>query len=159
MKKKELIINGAPIALSDEQAKIFEAILGDCLKCLEKEYKDAKAKLPKTLDYYIIKLADKMDWNSNKMLGFLNKMADFNPILPYCLLLKEIAIELDKKYDGNIKNSEEIWGVSVLDGSIGKVNKAEISTYNTFAAFRTKGDAEFAVGVLAEQHKDIFGGK
>lgn len=161
MKQKELIINGAHVALSEEQTKKIDNFFATLAKELGIKIDEPaeETTVPDCLDFYILSLAKRLNWKPNKVLGFLNKMAEIRPILPFNLLLKEIAVELDKQYDGHIKNSKEIWVVSVLDGSICMVNKDEVTTYNNFAAFRTKEDAKFALKVLAEQYNDIFGGK
>ena len=161
MKQKELIINGAHVALSEEQTKRIDNFLATLAKELGIKIDESaeETAAPDCLDFYILSLAKRLNWKPNKVLSFLNKMAEIRPILPFNLLLKEIAVELDKEYAGHIKNSKEIWVVSVLNGSIGRVNKDEITTYDNFAAFRTKEDAKFALKVLAEQYNDIFGGK
>ena len=161
MKQKELIINGAHVALSEEQTKKIDNFLATLAKELGIKIDESaeETAAPDCLDFYILSLAKRLNWKPDKVLGFLNKLAEIRPILPFNLLLKEIAVELDKQYAGHIKNSKEIWAVSVLNGSIGMVNKDEITTYDNFAAFRTKEDAKFALKVLAEQYNDIFGGK
>ena len=161
MKQKELIINGAHVALSEEQTKKIDNFLAALAKELGIKIDESaeETAVPDCLDFYILSLAKRLNWKPDKVLGFLNKLAEIRPILPFNLLLKEIAVELDKQYAGHIKNSKEIWVVSVLNGSICMVNKDEITTYDNFAAFRTKEDAKFALKVLAEQYNDIFGGK
>lgn len=161
MKQKELIINGAHVALSEEQTKKIDNFFATLAKELGIKIDESaeETAAPDCLDFYILSLAKRLNWKPDKVLGFLNKLAEIRPILPFNLLLKEIAVELDKQYAGHIKNSKEIWVVSVLNGSIGRVNKDEITTYDNFAAFRTKEDAKFALKVLAEQYNDIFGGK
>lgn len=161
MKQKELIINGAHVALSEEQTEKIYNFFATLAKELGIKIDESaeETTVPNCLDFYILNLAKRLNWNPNKVLSFLNKMAEISPILPFNLLLKEIAVGLDKRYDSHIKNSKEIWVVSVLNGSIGRVNKDEITTYDNFAAFRTKEDAKFALKVLAEQYNDIFGGK
>ena len=161
MKQKELIINGAHVALSEEQTKKIDNFLATLAKefGIKIDESAEETAVPDCLDFYILSLAKRLNWKPDKVLGFLNKLAEIKPILPFNLLLKEIAVELDKQYDSHIKNSKEIWVVSVLNGSICMVNKDEVTTYNNFAAFRTKEDAKFALKVLAEQYNDIFGGK
>ena len=161
MKQKELIINGAHVALSEEQTKKIDNFLATLAKefGIKIDESAEETVVPDCLDFYILRLAKRLNWKPDKVLGFLNKLAEIRPILPFNLLLKEIAVELNKQYAGHIKNSKEIWVVSVLNGSIGRVNKDEITTYDNFAAFRTKEDAKFALKVLAEQYNDIFGRK
>lgn len=77
----------------------------------------------------IQRIADRMDWQYNKTVGYLNKISEIYPIAAFSILLREIAVELDKKYEDHIENSEEIYTISTLNGKITKVNKATIKNY------------------------------
>ena len=73
------------------------------------------------------------------------------------LLLKEIAIELDKQYNNHIKNSEKIYAISPQDGRIHEVNKSHIKNYKAFPAFRNIEDAKIACSLVKNHLKSIFG--
>lgn len=119
--------------------------------------KDAKAvKVPVELDYYIRKLADSLGWKPEKMCNYLNSIDNIYPAAAYAIILKEIAIELDKKYKDHIKDSKEIYVISLLDGKIAKVDKNSIKNYKNFAAFRTKEDAEIAYTITEPLLKSMF---
>ena len=75
------------------------------------------------------------------------------------LLLKTIAVELDKKYPDHIKNSKEIYSISLISGKIGKIYKEKIKSFNNFAAFRTMEDAEVAYHIMAEYIELTFNGR
>ena len=75
------------------------------------------------------------------------------------MVLREIAIELDKKYEDHIENSPEIYVISMLDGKIAKANKAHIKNYRNFAAFRTIEDAKIACRIVKPILKEMFKNK
>ena len=102
----------------------------------------------KDIYYYIKLLADKHNWKKDKMDGFLGKVYAINPGAAISIMLKEIAIELDKKYPDHIRFSPEIYIFSANRGKIVQLDKANIKTFKFFAAFRTKEDAEFAIKVI-----------
>ena len=102
----------------------------------------------KDINYYIKLLADKHNWKEDKMNGFLGRVYEINPGAVISILLKEIAIELDKKYPDHIRFSPEIYIFSANRGKIVQLDKANIKTFKFFAAFRTKEDAEFAIKVI-----------
>ena len=100
------------------------------------------------INYYINLLAIKHGWKKDKMDGFLGNVYAINPGAAISIMLKEIAIELDKKYPDHIRFSPEIYIFSANRGKIVQLDKANIKTFKFFAAFRTKEDAEFAIKVI-----------
>lgn len=109
-----------------------------------------------TLSYYIKKLSGRLGWKPEKMANYLNTINNVYPAAAFSMVLKEIAIELDKKYEGHIEDSPEIYVISMLDGRITKANKAHIKSYKNFAAFRSIEDAKFACSVVREILKEMF---
>ena len=108
------------------------------------------------ISYYINLLANKWDWKKDKMDGFLGKVYDINPGAAISIMLKEIAITLDKKYGDHIKNSPQIYAFSLASGQVIQLDKTNIKTFKSFAAFRSKEDAEFAVKILSGLINEIF---
>ena len=108
------------------------------------------------IKYYVKLLADKQGWKEDKMDGFLAKLYEINPGAVISIILKEIAIELDKKYPDHIRFSPEIYIFSANRGKIVKLDKDKIKTFKFFAAFRTKEDAEFAIKVMGGLIPKIF---
>ena len=100
------------------------------------------------INYYIKLLADKHNWKKDKMNGFLGKLYEINPGAVISIMLKEIAIELDKKYPDHIRFSPQIYIFSKNRGKIVQLDKDSIKTFKFFAAFRTKEDAEFTIKVI-----------
>lgn len=118
--------------------------------------KPSDKEIPTDVDYYISKVANKLGWKEKKFRNYLEVLASINPIGAFNILLKAIAIELDKKYPDHISKSENIFIVSVFDGSIRQADKSHIRTYKHFSAFRTREDAQFALHVLKNQFYYCF---
>lgn len=117
---------------------------------------EKEVEVPMDLEYYIQKIADKMGWKLEKTYNYLNNVDSILPAAAYSMILREIAIELDKKYISHINQSPEIYVISMLDGRITKVNKAHIKNYRNFAAFRTIEDAKTACNITRDILKDMF---
>lgn len=115
-----------------------------------------ETKVPMELEYYIQKIADKLGWKIEKVYNYLNNVDAVLPAAAFSMVLREIAIELDKKYEDHIENSPEIYVISMLDGRIAKANKAHIKNYRNFAAFRSVNDAKIACSIVRDILKEMF---
>jgi uncharacterized protein (DUF2267 family) len=113
----------------------------------------------KDVDYFINKIATKMGWNVNKAYNILEEVYNLYPAAVFSIILREVAVELDHKYEDHIQNSPEIFVVSTLDGRISKANKAHIKNYRNFAAFRSIEDAKTACKILREILKSMYAKK
>lgn len=102
-------------------------------------------------------LQTKLSCNSPLELeAILNKISSFNKGAALSLVLREIAIVLDKQYKDNIRNAEELYGISFVTGKIVRINKASVRGYQGFAAFRTMEDAKTACRILKQVLRDMF---
>lgn len=108
------------------------------------------------LDYYIGKIADRLGWKPEKVYNYLNGIDSILPAAAFSIVLREIAIDLDRKYEDHIENSPEIYVINMFDGRITKANKAIIKNYRNFAAFRTIEDAKIACRITRDILKDMF---
>lgn len=108
------------------------------------------------LNYYIEKIADRKGWKVEKVNGWLGSIEEESPVAAFNIVAKEIAIDLDKKYEDHIENSEKIYIISTFDGRIHEACKAHIKNYRNFAAFRTIDDAKFACAILRDKLKGMF---
>ena len=108
------------------------------------------------LHYYVEKLAKKLNWKVEKMYNYLNTIDSVYPAAAFSMILREVAIELDKKYEDHIEKSPEIYVISMFDGRISKANKAHIKNYRNFAAFRTIEDAAIACRITKDVLKEMF---
>ncbi len=118
--------------------------------------------IPMDINFYIEKIAARLGWKPEKVYNYLNNVDLILPAAAFSMVLREIAVELDKKYEDHIENSPEIYVISMLDGRITKANKAHIKNYRNFAAFRTIDDARIACRIVKPVLKEMFktkGGK
>lgn len=115
-----------------------------------------KGEVPMDMSFYIEKIADRLGWKLEKVYNYLNNVDSILPAAAFSMILREIAIELDKKYEDHIENSPEIYVISMLDGRITKANKAHIKNYRNFAAFRSIEDAKVACKITRDILKDMF---
>ena len=119
----------------------------------------AKSEIPLDMNFYIEKIAARLGWKPEKVYNYLNSVDSILPAASLSMVLREIAIELDKKYEDHIENSPEIYVISLLDGRITKANKAHIRNYRNFAAFRTIEDAKIACKIVKPILKEMFKSK
>ena len=101
-------------------------------------------------------LAKKTNWKEEKLSYILATLHLANPWAATQMVLREIAIELDKKYDDHINKSEKIYVISPQDGRIHEINKKTVKNYKAFPAFRSIEDAKIACGLIREHLKSIF---
>ena len=101
-------------------------------------------------------LAKKTNWKEDKLLNILATIHLANPWAATQMVLREIAIELDKKYDDHINKSEKIYVISPQDGRIHEINKKTVKNYKAFPAFRSIEDAKIACSLIREHLKSIF---
>lgn len=101
-------------------------------------------------------LAKKTNWKEEKLLNILATLHLANPWAATQMVLREVAIELDKKYDDHINKSEKIYAISPQDGRIHEVNKKTVKNYRAFPAFRSIEDAKIACSLIREHLKSIF---
>lgn len=130
------------------KAGIIVEVQSQCANCLEDERMH--------ISYYVNNIADRMGWNSKKTVKFFETLNTIHPAAAFNVVLREIAIELDKKYEDHIENSPKIFVVSSLDGRITEANKAHIKNYKNFAAFRSIDDARIACKITKRLLKNMY---
>jgi hypothetical protein len=112
--------------------------------------------------FYIKHLADRIHWNVENLRKYLSNLYTIYPAAVFSIMLREVAIVLDEKYDNHIENSKEIYVISCLNGEISKVKDLnKIKNFKNFAAFRTLDDALAAKHILRDPMKQLLkrGGK
>lgn len=112
--------------------------------------------VPMDLEFYVQKIADRLGWKIEKVYNYLNSVDTILPAAAFSMVFREVAIELDKKYEDHIEKSPEIYVISMLDGRIIKANKAHIKNYRNFAAFRSVSDAKIACRITRDILKEMF---
>jgi hypothetical protein len=115
-----------------------------------------ESEVPMELEYYIQKIAERLGWKMEKVYNYLNSVDSILPAAAFSMVLREVAIELDKKYEDHIEKSPEIYVISMLDGRITKANKAHIKNYKNFAAFRSMSNAKIACKITRDILKEMF---
>ena len=158
MKKKQLMVmtSFGPVPfdavkehLPKELVELIDSEKDKILSAIE-------TSVPMCVGYYIASLAKKVGWKPEKMAGYLQNLWNVSPSAAFSILLKEVAIELDKKYEDHINNCEELFIISSMDGRIHKVPRAYIKNFRNFAAFRTEEDAKIACRILRDDLKEMF---
>lgn len=144
------------IVVTEDTLPILEQA-GVILK-YEKNKKNTN-EVPMELHYYVEKIAKRLNWKIEKVYNYLNTVDTILPAAAFSMVLREIAIELDKKYEDHIEKSPEIYVVSMFDGRITKANKAHIKNYRNFAAFRSVSDAKIACSIVRDVLKEMFKNK
>lgn len=107
-------------------------------------------------DKVIKNLIEKTGWKEEKLDNILTNLEKVNCWATTQFILKEIAIELDKKYKDHISESEHIFAISPQDGRVHEIDKTKISSYKAFPAFRTLEEAQFACNLIKKNLKSIF---
>lgn len=108
-------------------------------------------------NFYLEHLAKRIYWNVDNLRKYLGNLYTIYPTAVFSILLREVAIVLDEKYDNHIENSKEIYVISCLSGEISKVKDLnKIKNFKNFAAFRTLEDAILAKKILEEPMKQLF---
>lgn len=109
------------------------------------------------LSNVIDRIAHKMGMTYDETCDFLSNVRDVNEIAEFHILLKELAIMLDKKYEDHISKCDTHYVISSLDGKIYKLPKNKVVNYRTFACFRTVEDAKTALKVLENRVNHLYG--
>lgn len=108
-------------------------------------------------NFYLEHLAGRIHWNVDNLRKYLGNLYTIYPAAVFSIMLREVAIVLDEKYDNHIKNSKEIYVISSLNGEIIKIKDLnKIKNFKNFAAFRTLEDAITAKKILEEPMKQLF---
>ena len=108
-------------------------------------------------NFYLEHLAKRIYWDIDNLRKYLGNLYTIYPAAVFSILLREVAIVLDEKYDNHIENSKEIYVISCLNGEITKVKDLhKIKNFKNFAAFRTLGDAFAAKCILKDFMKQLF---
>lgn len=134
------------------ESNIEKYLSNGVIKEVNKEY------LPKHLDptsiyYYIGKILKKLDIDkvpedANLKLLLIAKLFATYEFAFKRILIREIAEELDSKYEGTIATSPEIWIIDLFTMKPVHIDKKYIKSYRDFSAFRTEEDAKFALNVM-----------
>lgn len=142
-------------SLEEVLAHVMNLACTDC-NCVNRSTEPEEIEKP-PLDFFIKRIADKVGKDFLDTLSWLEEIAQISPISSLSMVLREIAIWCDSFYKDHIKDSEEIYIISSLNGKISKLNnKKNIKSYKNFSAFRTLEDAKYACSILKHQLRKMF---
>lgn len=141
-----------------QKIKVNEETLPELLDrgILKRKESPKEPAIPMDIDFYVQRIAEDSDFETAEVLRCFQTINYIYQPAALSVLLREIAVELDKKYEDHIENSPEIYVVSIFDGRITKVNKAHIKNYRNFAAFRSIEDARIACKIVKPLLKEMF---
>lgn len=139
---------------ADNIMDLLNAIMSDELDkaATSEECKEISVTVEKAID----NIAKKKGWTPQRVNGWLGGIEELSPIAAFDIVARELAIELDKKYEDHIEESEKIFIISPLDGVIHEVCKKCIKNYRNFPAFRTAEDAKMVCTLLRGKLKGMF---
>lgn len=113
-------------------------------------------KISADFDYYVAKLAKKLNITFEDCGKMLNCLVQYAPATVFSLLAKQIALKLDAKYEGHIGKSEELFAIELPTGYIFPIKISENFNLKNIALFRSVDDALFAINVLKPVYTRMF---
>lgn len=112
--------------------------------------------IPEDFDYYVLKLAKKLKISPDDMTTILNILCSYTPVTAFSMLLKQIALEMDTKYGGHIKDSKELFAVDLASGNVVSVPQLRGTDCKNISLFRTPEDAAKAIKILWCIYKPMY---
>ena len=146
---------GIPVPVA--QIEINETTLPDLIKhgIVVAEGSDSDINI--TIEGAVQHLANRIGWNKENLERYFNNLYKISPAAVFEIVLKEVAILLDKKYPNHISNSKEIWVINKVNGEIQKLkDMSKIKSFQHFAAFRSLEDAKIACRITKDILKEMF---
>lgn len=104
-----------------------------------------------TFETIIMSIAKRLKWKVDNVFKYLDNLAYINEGAVLAILLREVAVILDRQYPDHIENSEKIYTIDMAKGEIVEVKDIhKIKNFRNFAAFRNIQDAITAKKVLKD---------
>lgn len=153
---KTVDLFGFPIPI--EVIEVNKSTLADLIKSgiIVEECPDDTSDF--TIENVVKHLANRIGWDIKNLEKYFNNLYKISPVALFEIILKEVAIILDKKYPDHISNSKEIWVINKVNGRIQKLKDlSKIKSFKHFAAFRSLEDAITAKKVMAPALEDLYG--
>ena len=82
---------------------------------------------------------------------------EINPTAFFQMLLKELAVIMDRKYEDHISKCQDVYLFNLLKGRILHVPVDKEMNFRTFSAFRTKEEIKEALRLLQPLLRKIYG--
>lgn len=149
---------GIPVPIA--QIEINETTLPDLIKHSVIVAEGSDSDIDITIEGAVQHLANRIGWNKENLERYFNNLYKISPAAVFEIVLKEVAILLDKKYPNHINNSKEIWVINKVNGEIQKLkDMSKIKSFQHFAAFRSLEDAKIACRITRDILKEMFKSK
>ena len=146
---------GIPVPVA--QIEINETTLPDLIKHGLVVAEGSDSDIDITIEGAVQHLANRIGWNKENLERYFNNLYRISPAAVFEIVLKEVAILLDKKYPNHISNSKEIWVINKVNGEIQKLkDMSKIKSFQHFAAFRSLEDAKIACRITRDILKEMF---
>lgn len=131
------------------------------MKCIVLKLSDltdskVQSEEPMDLTSALMSLSSRIGVPTETLCKLFDILDLFGSSITFSIVLKELAILMDKKYKDHIKNSEKIFTVSLTNGRIVEVDKDTIRNYRNFAAFRTMDEAKEACKITRKLLRAMF---
>lgn len=102
-----------------------------------------------TFEIIAMSIAKRLKWKVDNVFKYLDNLAYINEGAVLAILLREVAVTLDRQYPDHIENSEKIYTIDMAKGEIVEVKDIhKIKNFRNFAAFRNIQDAVIAKKIL-----------
>ena len=146
---------GIPVPVA--QIEVNETTLPDLIKHGIVVAEGSDSDIDITIEGAVQHLANRIGWNKENLERYFSNLYKISPAAVFEIVLKEIAILLDKKYHNHISNSKEIWVINKVNGEIQKLkDMSKIKSFQHFAAFRSLEDAKTACRITRDILKEMF---
>ena len=146
---------GIPVPVA--QIEVNETTLPDLIKHGIVVTEGSDSDIDITIEGAVQHLANRIGWNKENLERYFSNLYKISPAAVFEIVLKEVAILLDKKYLNHISNSKEIWVINKVNGEIQKLkDMSKIKNFQHFAAFRSLEDAKIACRITRDLLKEMF---
>ena len=146
---------GIPVPVA--QIEVNETTLPDLIKHGIVVTEGSDSDIDITIEGAVQHLANRIGWNKENLERYFSNLYKISPAAVFEIVLKEVAILLDKKYPNHISNSKEIWVINKVNGEIQKLkDMSKIKSLQHFAAFRSIEDAKIACRITRDILKEMF---
>ena len=146
---------GIPVPVA--QIEVNETTLPDLIKHGIVVTEGSDSGIDITIEGAVQHLANRIGWNKENLERYFNNLYKISPAAVFEIVLKEVAILLDKKYHNHISNSKQTWVINKVNGEIQKLKDlSKIKSFQHFAAFRSLEDAKIACRITRDLLKEMF---
>ena len=103
-------------------------------------------------------IARNLGVNKTEAIKYVQDLSELNTASAFSLVLKRMALRLDRNYEGHIADIKRTYYVSVADGKIHTILTSSVNPRNV-ALFRNYNDAQFAIECFYWLYDKMFNTK